>query len=439
MRNALLALVVATAVGLAGFWLWASFEVGRIVETASNIFVTPAPVRPGSNGGAGGTPVPVTFPDWGKEPVNILLIGLDYRPGDAEGTRADTQIVVHIDPVAKTATLLSIPRDLWVRIPGHGEDRINVAYRVGEQNKAQIPGGGPVMAMATIEQNFGIPIHYFAQVDFMGFERVVDALGGITIDVPRPLVDNEYPLSNYGVTRIYIQAGLQHMDGRTALQYARSRHADSDLGRNRRQQQVLLAIRRQALNINVVTRLNELAGKLSDAVKTDLSPQQVGSLAMLGREIGQESIHSIVLEPPCVNQTVLPSGADVLLPDWDCIRPKVAQAFANPRIVEEAARISVQNGTLTGGVGRKVRDELVAKGFSIADLSSAPDQGNHPVTTIIDFTGGQKPHTVQALAKALGIDPGEVKQANPEDAPIATSDGKPVDILVMVGDDRIDK
>ncbi len=439
IRNILLTLGVVAAIAAGGFWIWASLEVKQIVETASNIFVTPAPVRPGADGQTGNTPVPVTFPDWGKEPVNILLIGLDYRPGDAEGTRADTQIVVHIDPVGKTATMLSIPRDLWVRIPGHGEDRINAAYSIGELNKNDIPGGGPVLAMATVEQNFGIPIHYFAQVDFTGFERVVDAIGGITIDVPRPLVDNEYPLGNYGVTRIYIPAGLQHMDGRTALQYARSRHADSDLGRNYRQQQVLLAIRRQALNLNIVTRLNDLASQLSDAVKTDLSPQQVGSLALLGQEIRQEAIHTVLLDPPCVTQTVLPSGADVLMPDWECIRPRVKQAFTDPLLAEEAARISVQNGTLTGGVGRRVRDELAAQGFTITDLSSAPDQGKHPVTTITDFTGGRKPHTVQALAEALGIAPTDVLQGNPEDAPIAISDGKPIDILVMVGDDRINK
>src|SRR5207253_11179176 len=114
-----------------------------------------------------------------------------------------------------------------------------------------------------------------------GFERIVDTMGGVTIDVPKPLADNDYPLAqnSYGTTRIYIAAGLQHMDGRTALEYARSRHADSDLGRNSRQQQVLLALRPQGVSLNLLPNLNELLSQLSGAIKTDLSLTQVGSLA----------------------------------------------------------------------------------------------------------------------------------------------------------------
>jgi LCP family protein required for cell wall assembly len=428
------ALVVLAA---GGAWMWASSAITTISRTIEDISQTPVAQRPGPDNG---TPVPVTFPDWSKkEPVNILLLGLDLRAEDDEtDTRADTQIVIHIDPVAKSATMFSIPRDLWVPIPGYGEGRINTAYQLGESHKDEILGGGPSLAMATIEQNFGIPMHYFAQVDFHGFERVVDAMGGVTVDVPRPLVDNEYPYQSYGVTRIYVPAGLQHMDGRTALQYARSRHADSDLGRNSRQQQVLLALRQQGINLNLITRLNEIAARVRDAIRTDLSVTQVGSLALLAKDIGSENIQTVLLEPPCVNQTILASGADVLLPDWDCIRPKVAQALSDPRLSKEAARLSVKNGTQTSGVARKVYDKLLPKGFLIPDLSSAENQGQHPVTTITDYTGGQKPRTIEVLAEELDIDPANILQADPAEAPIANSDGKPVDILVLVGDDKIE-
>ncbi|HUP28441.1 MAG TPA: LCP family protein, partial [Chloroflexia bacterium] len=320
----------------------------------------------------------------------------------------------------------------------HDEARINAAYQIGEKDKENIKGGGPALAMSTIQANFGIRIDYFAQVDFTGFERVVDAMGGVTLDVPRPLVDNEYPLANEGVTRIYIPAGLQHMDGRTALQYARSRHADSDIGRNSRQQQVLLALRQQSLNFNLITRLNSISGELTDAVKTDLDLVKLGSLAQLGRQIGPESIQTVLINADMVNEVVLPgTGAQVLMPDWNLIRPKVAQAFSDPRVAKEEARLSVQNGTTTSGIGRKVHDSLVAKGFFVPDLASAPDQGKYPKTKIIDYSDGKKPYTLEALTKALKIDPADVEQGNPEDAPLATSDRKPVDIVVIAGDDKI--
>ena len=310
-------------------------------------------------------------------------------------------IIVHIDPQSKTASMVSIPRDLWVKIPGHGEDRINAAFQDGEDDGPDVtPGGGPGLAMATVEYNFGVKIHYFAQVDFTGFERIVDTLGGITIDVPKPLVDNDYPLSsygntpNYGATRIYIPAGLQHMDGRTALEYARSRHADSDLGRNSRQQQVLLSMRQQGINLNVLSRLDSSLTELSGTVKTDLTIFQVGSLAQLAKDIKADQISNLSIDSNMVNETVLASGADVLIPDWTLIRPKIQQLFANPLVVKEAARLSVQNGTTTGGIGRKLSDELVTQGYSVPDLSSAPDQGSYKTTRIIDFTGGKKPHTI---------------------------------------------
>ncbi len=435
IRSILLTVALLLAVSAVGVWLLVSLTVGTLIEATDKIFKTPVAQRPGTD--PEGNPVIVDFPEWDKkEPVNILLIGLDLR-SEEQDTRADTQIVVHIDPANKSAAMVSIPRDLWVPIPGHGEGRINTAYQLGESD-SDSPGAGPGLAMATIEQNFGVPIHYYAQVDFTGFERIIDSIGGITIDVPRPLIDNEYPLADVGVTRIYIGAGLQQMDGRTALQYARSRHADSDFGRNQRQQQVLLAVRQQALNLNLITKLSELADQLSDAVRTDLSPTQVGSLALLGREIGPGSIQTVLIDESMVQQMILPTtGADVLMPRWDVIRPKVAQAFADPMLAKEAARISVQNGTLTSGMGRKVYDLLVAQGFFVPDLSAPLDQGSHPVTTVTDFTNGQRPRTVEALAKTLGIDPKDVQVGDPSQAPIATDDGQPVDILVMVGDDRV--
>jgi LCP family protein required for cell wall assembly len=435
-----IALGLLAASGVAAWAFLLNPQTGVITnvqKTITKIFVTPVSNRLSLTPNA--TPAPVVFPDWGKEPVNILLLGLDYRPQEQD-SRSDTMIIVHVDPVAKSAAMVSIPRDLWLKIPGHGEARINAAYQLGESDTASpgALGGGPGLAMATVEDNFGVKIHYFVQVDFSGFEKIVDTLGGVTIDVAKPLADNDYPLAqnSYGSTRIYIPAGLQQMDGKTALQYARSRHADSDLGRNSRQQQVLLAIRQQGLSLNLLGHLNDLLSQLSDAVKTDLSLTQVGSLVQLSKEINKDSIQTLAIDANMVTETNI-GGADVLVPNWDLIRPKVKQALANPTLAREAARLSVQNGTTTAGIGRAMQDQLEGDGFDVVSLDAAPNQGSYPHTTVTDFTGGQKPNSLQSLINLLGIDLSSVKTGDPKKAPRATTDGLPVDILVVAGDERV--
>ncbi|MDQ3705168.1 MAG: LCP family protein [Chloroflexota bacterium] len=431
-------LVAFAGVAVVGVFVVGGGVISTVTGEVGGIFETPVPQLPRLTSGPDmpeGTPPAITYPDWDKkEPVNILLIGLDEREG-VEDIRTDTQIIVHIDPTAKTAALVSLPRDLWVEIPGHGEDRINAAYKIGEKERK---GSGPALAKATVRENLGIPIHYYATVNFQGFEQVIDTIQGITIDVQRPLVDNQFPFQEFGATRVYIPAGLQHMDGRTALQYARSRHADSDIGRNARQQQVLLAIKEQGLSLNLLAHITELAEELGDAVRTDLLPLQIGSLAQLSRSIDADSIQTVVISGNMIRETTLPSGANVLIPRWDLIRPAITQAFSDPRLGEEAARLSVKNGTWTAGLAREVRDELAELGVYVADLSNAEDRGQHPVTTVTDFTGGQKRYTLETVVTLLGMSLDDVKEAPESQAPIA-ADGSPVDILVVIGDDRIEE
>src|SRR5687768_10080695 len=351
--------VLLGSLGTAGYY----FILNKVVNPISNFIIasdTRVPQRPGPDG----TPVAVPTPPGLEEPINILLLGLDERPGDI-APLADTQIVVRVDPINKRAIMFSVPRDTWVKIPGYGEGRINTSYQIGEMDKDDIMGGGPSLAMSTIEQNFNIRIHYYARVNFTGFERVIDALGGITVDVERPLVDSEYPLPNYGTSRIYIPAGIQHMDGRTALQYARSRHSDSDLARNSRQQQVLLALRQQGLNLGIIDKLPELSQELSDAVKTDLDPDKLIGLARLAQDIGSASIETFLIEPPMVYEAILTSGAQVLMPDWSLIRPKVAELFADPKVAREDPTVVVLNGTFTNGMASNAQTTLMEKGVPV--------------------------------------------------------------------------
>jgi LCP family protein required for cell wall assembly len=255
----------------------------------------------------------------GNGRVNILLLGLDSRPGTPDGTRSDTMIIVSVDQSAKTASMLSIPRDLWVDIPGHGSNRINAAYFFGDQDKPGI--GGPPLAKETVARNFGIQIHYFAQVDFAGFKDVIDAIGGVNIDVKKPLIDNEYPTEDYGLKRIFVPAGIQHMDGTTALEYARSRHSDSDLGRNQRQQEVLLAVRERGANLGLITN-DKLSIALQRAIKTDLQWGDVLSLAQTAIGMDKANIKTYAIDAN-MTQNANIDGNAVLTPDWNAIRELV--------------------------------------------------------------------------------------------------------------------
>jgi LCP family protein required for cell wall assembly len=436
--------VLLGAAGTAFFYLYLQPNVLKPLGQIINVSQTPVGQRIDERG----TPVPVATPPSLKEPINILLLGLDERPGDL-APLADTQIVVRVDPVNKRAIMFSIPRDTWLKIPGYGEGRVNTSYQIGKLNEEDVPGGGPTLAMSTIEQNFGIRIHYYAEVNFTGFERVIDALGGITVDVEKPLVDNEYPLPNYGTSRIYIPAGIQHMNGETALQYARSRHSDSDLARNSRQQQVLLALRQQGLSFDIIGKLPELSQELSDAVVTDLDPDKLIGLARLAQDIGPASIETFLIEPPMLYEQILASGAQVLMPDWSLIRPKVAELFADPKVSREKPTILVLNGTFTNGMAANAQATLMESGVPVAAVASAPDQGSYGTTVVTDYTGGEKPETLEAILNTLDLDESTVAEgAAPEwvissnGQPVrivrrAPTDSTPVDFVVTIGNDKV--
>lgn len=205
--------------------------------------ITPAPTP--ERAGAGGAPLftlPTLVPTrpGAPSPVTVLLLGTDRRPGENVTPRSDAVLVARIDPARKRVALLSLPRDLWVAIPGHGNNRLNAAYLWGERDGP--PGGGLALARATVSDTLGLPIDYGVVVDFRGFAGIIDALGGVNVDVPRPLVDREFPTADYRVTTVRFAAGRQRMDGARALAYARIRHPDSDFERGLRQQAVLVAI-----------------------------------------------------------------------------------------------------------------------------------------------------------------------------------------------------
>ena len=284
------------------------------------------------------SPSPLAFiPDWrGTERINVLLLGTDQRDYDRRAglpARTDSMIIVSIDPVGKGVAMISLPRDMWVTIPGLGEQRINEAYPFGELRRVE--GGGAGLLRRTIEVNFGVPISYYASVNFHGFEEMVNALGGIVIDVPRPVKDTAYPTPNYGVERVYFAPGPQLMDGVTALKYARSRHADNDIARNSRQQQVLLAIRDRALRLDALARMPSLMEIGTRSVQTDFSPAELLSLGKLASQLDPEHVKTLVIQPPLVRDFRGFGGAALLMPDKPGIRRAIQRVFEDSVAVME--------------------------------------------------------------------------------------------------------
>ena len=275
-------------------------------------------------------------PDNGR--VTILLMGIDARDKLQEGaSRTDVLTLVTIDPISKTAAMLSIPRDLYVPLPGYNESqRINTAYYWGEVN--DLPGGGPGFAEKTITDNFGVPVQRYAVIDFEGFKQIVDAVDGVEIDVPQEIVDYAYPTPDYGTEVLQIPAGRIHMDGELALKYVRTRHSDSDFGRLQRQQQVMLAIRDKALSIGSIDKVPEVVNAVGDSLATDLTLPEIVSLAKKWGQIPRESIHTYRIDETMIQPYITPQGGQVLQPDWDKIAAVVAQFLGEAPTTPQTAQ-----------------------------------------------------------------------------------------------------
>ncbi len=256
--------------------------------------------------------------------VTVLLMGVDSRGTLHDpGLNTDVMTLVTIDPISKTAALLSVPRDLYVPLPGTNiQNRINAAYAWGELK--QLAGGGPAYAEETVTYNLGVPLQRYAIIDFNGFKKIVDAVGGVDIDVPHEIIDYEYPTPDYGTEVLKIPAGRVHMNGELALKYVRTRHQDSDLGRLQRQQQVMLAIRDKALSIGSLDKVPQVLNAVGDSLATDLTLPEILALAKKWSQIPRENIHAYRIDETMIRPYITPEGGQVLLPDRDKIAEVVA-------------------------------------------------------------------------------------------------------------------
>jgi LCP family protein required for cell wall assembly len=364
---------------------------------------------------AGGPP-PVPWD--GNSRISVLVMGMDSRAEDPDDIpRTDTMILFSLDPQSRTAGMLSIPRDLWVEIPGFDYSKINTAYRTGEVYN--IEGRGPGLAMSTVENLLGMEIDYYAMVDFNAFEDFIDELGGITVNVPEPIVID--PLGKNNTESL--DAGEQQMPGYLALAYARSRNSSgSDFDRAERQQQVVMAIRDKILNAEMLPTLIKnspaLYQSLASGISSNLTLVQLVQLAWIAQQIPEENIRQGVIGVDQVDFAFSFDGQDILRPLADEIRQLRDQIFsltgpvepmaplADPEslLSEEYATVLILNGTYSPGLASQTTEYLRTSGMTVSEPGNADEY--YAQTEIIDYTGN--PHTVEKIVELMSVPPENV-------------------------------
>jgi LCP family protein required for cell wall assembly len=362
-------------------------------------------------------PEPTMTPWDGVGRVTILLLGLDYRDWEAgsEYSRSDTMILLTLDPLSRTAGILSIPRDMWVAIPGFQHGKINTAYYLGDSYK--LPGGGPGLAVETVEQFLGVPVNFYAQIDFQAFIRFIDEIGGVKINIPEPITVD---LLGSGVaTKKRLQPGVQVLPGEWALAYARARNTGGgDFDRAKRQQQVILAIRDRILSFDMlpvlITKARPLFQELSSGIRTNLSVDQAIKLALLASQVSDDGIRRGVLDEKHILFGRSPDNLAILIPLIDKIHVLRDELFAstaalNPltpgdaqsKMMAEAARVVIVNASSTPGLADRTAQYLQSMGVNVVEAIDA-NQGVAS-SSLLDSSG--KPFTSSFLMDIIAIPP----------------------------------
>ena len=337
--------------------------------------------------------------------INILLLGI---PGGNHGGRdlSDTNIVASIDPINKKVAMLSLPRDMWVDIPENGSCKLNAVHAYGDASGNK--DGGPALSKKTIGEMLDLPIHYFIRVDFVGMVRLVEVLGGITIDVETDIYDPYFPdRYNSGYEPYSITAGSHHLNGSEALKYARSRYTTSDFDRAYRQQQVLVAIKKKISKINLFTepdKLIHIFKVAKDHLRTDLQPWEIKKLAEIIDQVKIDEVVHKVLDNSAdgLLYSSWVNGTSVLLPqgdDYSLIQTLAHRIFTEPYLEQEGARIKIQNGTNQIGLAGQTAEVLKDFGYDIIKIGDTKTK--YDQTLIIDYSDNKKPHTLDLLHKRI--------------------------------------
>ncbi len=393
----------------------------------------------------------------GKSRINILLLALDVSPrrqSEGQGSPlSDTMILVTVDPATRTVGAMSIRRDLWVTIPGFGDNKINAAYKLGEDYK--VDGGGAQLAMDTIEELFGVPVNFYARVDFQAFETIIDEIGGVSITLTQPMLLDWVGDGN----KFVIEPGTYVMPGSHTLAYARTRdeaYGDGDFARGSRQMEVIMAIRDRVLDLNtlptLIARAPAIYGEISSGVQTNMSLDQAIQLAYLLAQIPRENMHTFNMDDTVTYATfniegsyilqVIPdqlrlmrdemfsgSGSTVSGPALDpVVVPQdnggvaVASGDPLPLAVQEAARIRILNGSDTAGLADRTQSYLTSQGLTNMSIGNYDTTESTQIVVHTPVT-----NTLTYLAAVFSVPNARVfNQADPSNA---------FDITVILGND----
>lgn len=417
-------------------------QTGADGPTLTNSEGTPVP-------GPENLPDPVIIPAsdlppaWdGASRITVLIIGLDARDTDTSAPRSDTMILLTIDPLAKTAGMLSVPRDMWVNIPGFGYSRINTAYSSGEGNK--LPGGGPELARKTVEQFIGVPVQYYAQVDFNTFVQFIDRIGGVDI-----YNEEDLRLDPVGGGKDKIRltcCGPRHLVGTTALAYARHRKTgEGDFSRAQRQQKLILAIRDKVLDPanfpTLITQADDFYNEFSSGIRTNMPLDVAIQLAVLAKDIPAESIQQGAIDTTMVAfDNVILGGQDasIMKPLPDKIRILRDEIFTSAGALSplapqddltalmrlDLARVRVLNGSFTPGLETNTGNYFLSQGMQVTEVGSADRAYDRTVIVLY----APKLYTLKYLQMVFGITENALIQIKPDPA-------QNVDVEIRIGND----
>lgn len=376
------------------------------------------------------------IPPWnGTDRLNILLLGVDRQGG---GFNTDTMITMSIDPTSGQVVMFTLPRDtVDVPVPpGPARNvwgsvyagKINSFFVAARGRSDVFPGTRETRGFTGLKSIlgnlYGLDIKYYVQVDFEGFRQVVDALGGVTINVQVPVLDDNFPQANSHRKRLFVPAGMQHMTGSEALDYARSRKSTSDFERSARQQRLIVSLRQQLDIGSVLKNLNPLAQAIGNSLHTDIPRELVPQLLGLADRIDTRSIRSVIFTPPfyqaeCFN---CPPRGYIIQPRVSRIRAAVAEAFnidpgfaeARDALAEEGAAVWVLNGSGRTGEAAQLSEYLSYLGIAASAPNQRPDTTGLSGTTIRAYNGADTkfPLTIAALKQVFGVTVIPVVDAN---------------------------
>ncbi|MGH2520274.1 MAG: LCP family protein, partial [Chloroflexota bacterium] len=378
-------------------------------------------------------------------PVNILLLGYGGAGHDGPNL-TDSMMVLRFDPHTKQAAMVSVPRDIWVRIPysatGGAFSKLNTAYAIGLNDQgypgkqAQFTGrqGGGNLAASVVGSLLGLSIHNWVAVDFHAFKSVVDALGGVDVNVQTAFTDTQYPRNDNAAIdpswmTIHFDAGPQHMTGERALEFARSRHSaqdGTDFGRSRRQQLLMLAIKNRAESPAGMTKLFSLMDALSGDFSTNMTIGQISSFVQDVRGIDPSVVDRVSIDDTnYLVDGVSADGQSILLPrgrSWAEVQAAIAGIFQAPAVKTEGARVQVWNATGEPGLATSATSLLDGLGLRTLPPENAATAGQQ-ASEIHDFSQGRDTATVQELASIFSAS--VVSEPPPA--------GEAVDIKVVLG------